>query len=196
MKTTSDNKLPLKNYQVTTNLVVFLCPILKGIFALFSSYFTLFQYLFPKKNKSTNLVVSCKFYLLKLPTFAANQLVSKMEIITFESKAYKELDNKITAIADYIFNHTEAESTNEDEIWVDSYEVCTFLKISEKTLQRLRVAGTIAYSNIRGRYFYKISEVKRMLEERLIRSNKENIQNLITNHQLYVKERRNIRKDK
>lgn len=148
------------------------------------------------KNKSTNLVVSCKFYLLQLPTFAANQLVSKMEIITFESKAYKELDNKITAIADYIFNHMEAESINEDEIWVDSYEVCTFLKISEKTLQRLRVAGTIAYSNIRGRYFYKISEVKRMLEERLIRSNKENIQDLITNHQLYVKERRNLRKDK
>ena len=27
-----------------------------------------------------------------------------MEIITFESKAYKDLDNKITAIADYIFN--------------------------------------------------------------------------------------------
>ena len=119
-----------------------------------------------------------------------------MEIITFESKAYKDLDNKITAIADYIFNHTEAESTNEDEIWVDSYEVCTFLKISEKTLQRLRVAGTIAYSNIRGRYFYKISEVKRMLEERVIKSNKENIQDLLTNHHLYVKERRNLRKDK
>lgn len=150
----------------------------------------------PTKNKSTNLVVSCKFCLLQLPTFAANQLVSKMEIITFESKAYKDLDNKITAIADYIFNHTEAENTNEDEIWVDSYEVCTFLKISEKTLQRLRVAGTIAYSNIRGRYFYKISEVKRMLEERLIKSNKDNINDLITNHQLYVKERRNIRKDK
>lgn len=80
----------------------------------------------PTKNKSTNLVVSCKFCLLQLPTFAANQLVSKMEIITFESKAYKDLDNKITAIADYIFNHTEAENTNEDEIWVDSYEVCTF----------------------------------------------------------------------
>ena len=78
------------------------------------------------------------------------------------------------------FNRMEAESTNEDEIWVDSYEVCTFLKISEKTLQRLRVAGTIAYSNIRGRYFYKISEVKRMLEERLIRSNKENIQDPVS----------------
>ena len=28
-----------------------------------------------------------------------------MEIITFESKAYKELDNKITTIANFIFNH-------------------------------------------------------------------------------------------
>ncbi len=53
-----------------------------------------------------------------------------MEIITFESKAYKELDNKITAIADYIFNHLDENKTDEDEIWVDSYEVCTFLKIS------------------------------------------------------------------
>ena len=85
------------------------------------------------KNKSTNLVVSCKFYLLEHPTFAANQLVSKMEIITFESKAYKELDNKITAIADYIFNHTEAESTNEDEIWVDSYEAVSYTHLTLPT---------------------------------------------------------------
>lgn len=142
------------------------------------------------------MVVPCNFYLLKPAIFAANQLVSEMEIITFESKAYKELDNKITAIADYIFNHTEAESTNEDEIWVDSYEVCTFLKISDRTLQRLRTAGTVTYSNIKGHYFYKIGEIKRLLEERLIKRDKDSINDLITNHQLYVKERRNIRKDK
>ena len=142
------------------------------------------------------MVIPCNFYLLRPAIFAANQLVSKMEIITFESKAYKELDNKITAIADYIFNHTEAESTNEDEIWVDSYEVCTFLKISDRTLQRLRTAGTVTYSNIKGHYFYKIGEIKRLLEERLIKRDKDSINDLITNHQLYVKERRNIRKDK
>ena len=142
------------------------------------------------------MVIPCNFYLLKPAIFAANQLVSEMEIITFESKAYKELDNKITAIADYIFNHTEAESTNEDEIWVDSYEVCTFLKISDRTLQRLRTAGTVTYSNIKGHYFYKIGEIKRLLEERLIKRDMDSINDLITNHQLYVKERRNIRKDK
>ena len=112
-----------------------------------------------------------------------------MEIITFESKAYRELDNKITAIADYIFNHL-------DEIWVDSYEVCTFLKISDRTLQRLRAAGMISYSDIKGHYFYKIKEVKRMLEERLIKRDKECINELITNHQKYVKERRNSKQNK
>ena len=90
-----------------------------------------------------------------------------MEIITFESKAYKELDNKITAIADYIFNHLDENKTDEDEIWVDSYEVCTFLKISDRTLQRLRAAGMISYSDIKGHYFYKIKEVKRMLADSL-----------------------------
>ena len=125
------------------------------------------------------MVIPCNFYLLKPAIFAANQLVSEMEIITFESKAYKELDNKITAIADYIFNHTEAESTNEDEIWVDSYEVCTFLKISDRTLQRLRAAGTVTYSNIKGHYFYKIGEIKRLLEERLIKRDKEDRKSVV-----------------
>ena len=72
------------------------------------------------------------------------------------SKAYKELDNKITAIADYIFNHFDEYKTDEDEIWGDSYEVCTFLKISDRTLQRLRAAGMISYSDIKGHYLYKI----------------------------------------
>ena len=137
------------------------------------------------------------FYFPVRLNFAAKSIkVSDMDVITMESKAYNELDNKNTALADYIFNRLEAEKPNEDDMWVDSYEVCTFLKISEKTLQRLRVSGTIAYSNIRGRYFYKVSEIRRMLEERLVKSNKENIDNLITNHQLYAKERRNLRKDK
>ena len=88
-------------------------------------------------------------YFSATPNFAANQLVSDMEIITFESKAYKELDNKITAIADYIFNHLDSGKPDEDEIWVDSYEVCTFLKISDRTLQRLRAAGLVSYSDIK-----------------------------------------------
>lgn len=119
-----------------------------------------------------------------------------MDVITVETKAFKELMAKINVIANYVFSRQDDCKENEDDIWVDSYEVCTFLKISGRTLQRLRSKGEIAYSTIRGRNFYKIGEIKRLLESRLIKSNDECMRNLITNHKLYVKERRNIREDK
>ncbi len=72
-----------------------------------------------------------------------------MEVITIESKAFKELQTKINTIANYITAQQEVASLDDDEIWVDSYEVCTFLKISERTLQRLRSNGEISYSKIR-----------------------------------------------
>ena len=75
--------------------------------------------------------------------------------------------------------------------------VCvTFLQISDRTLQRLRAKGVVAFSNIGGRCYYKIGELKRLLEERLIKSNDECMRNLITNHELYAKERRNTKQDK
>ena len=86
-----------------------------------------------------------------------------MDVITIESKAYKEIVAKIDVIANYV---------------------------------RLRAKGVVAFSNIGGRCYYKIGELKRLLEERLVKSNKENIDNLITNHQLYAKERRNTKQDK
>ena len=119
-----------------------------------------------------------------------------MDVITVETKAFKELMAKINVIANYVFSRQDDCKENEDDIWVDSYEVCTFLKISDRTLQRLRSKGEIAYSTIRGRNFYKIGEIKRLLESRLRKSNDECMRNLITNHKLYVKERRNIREDK
>jgi hypothetical protein len=136
------------------------------------------------------------FYFPEPPNFAANQLVNEMDVITVETKAFKELMAKINVIASYVFSRQDDCKENEDDIWVDSYEVCTFLKISDRTLQRLRSKGEIAYSTIRGRNFYKIGEIKRLLESRLIKSNDECMRNLITNHKLYVKERRNLREDK
>ena len=116
-----------------------------------------------------------------------------MDVITIESKAYKEIVAKIDVIANYVFS--QEDTKNEDEIWVDSYEVCTFLQISDRTLQRLRAKGVVAFSNIGGRCYYKIGELKRLLEERLIKSNDECMRNLITNHELYAKERRNTKQD-
>ncbi len=114
-----------------------------------------------------------------------------MEVVTIESQAYKDLVAKINAIAKFVATHQEGDTGNPDELWVDSYEVCTFLKISQRTLQRIRSKGEISYSRIRGRNFYKIGEIKRLLESRLIKSSKEHLKDLIANHKPFVKQKHN-----
>ena len=54
-----------------------------------------------------------------------------------EATAYKELIRKIEKIADYVFKK-ESKPNEEEEIWLDNQEVANLLRISTKTLQRLR----------------------------------------------------------
>lgn len=119
-----------------------------------------------------------------------------MDVITIESQAYKDLVTKINAIAKFVVDHQDDDTVNPDEMWVDSYEVCTFLKISERTLQRLRSNRLISYSIISGKSYYTIAEIKRMLNEKRIRSTEECINDLINNHKLYAQQRRTIKTDK
>lgn len=114
-----------------------------------------------------------------------------MEVITIDSEAYKNIVEKIDSIANYIKDQNDTDgSANLDNEWVDSYEVCTFLKISERTLQRLRTNGTISYSIISGKTYYTITEIKRVLKERLIKSTDEHLQDLIRGHQEYAEQRK------
>ena len=60
-----------------------------------------------------------------------------MEVVTFESKAYQDLIQKIENIADYV-SKNKLDSTPKTEVWLNSNEVADLLKISIRTLQRLR----------------------------------------------------------
>lgn len=92
-----------------------------------------------------------------------------MEVITIDSKAYRELMNKIDQIADFVVNHNRGDNEVIDkEVWLDSQEVANLLRISTKTLQRLRKENLISYTILRGRCLYKLSEIERGLNERLI----------------------------
>ncbi|MDR3247117.1 MAG: helix-turn-helix domain-containing protein [Prevotellaceae bacterium] len=119
-----------------------------------------------------------------------------MDVITIESQAYKDLIAKINSIAKFVISHQESEKEQNIDGWVDSYEVCSFLKISSRTLQRLRTDRIINYSKIRGKNYYKLSEVSRLLNEHIINSSEDCLQNLIKNHQLHVEQRRDTKTDK
>jgi len=47
--------------------------------------------------------------------------------------------------------------------WLDNQDVCQMLNISPRTLQTLRDNGTLAYSQINRKVYYKSEDVKRIL---------------------------------
>lgn len=93
-----------------------------------------------------------------------------MELITFESKTYQELVRKIDRIAAYIAKCETANTEQDKDIWLDSNELSDLLKISTRTLQRLRKDNLISYSMLRGKCLYRLSDVEKSLRERLIPS--------------------------
>lgn len=104
-----------------------------------------------------------------------------MEVITFESEAYKALIGKIEKIAGYV---AEAQLPSEEkkEAWLDSNQLAEALGISTRTLQRLRDENLISYSMLRGRCMYKLSEVERCLEERTIRCKPQTLKDFRKNY--------------
>ena len=49
-------------------------------------------------------------------------------------------------------------------IWLDNQDVMLILKISERTLRRHRLEGRIPFSQIKGKYYYKQTDIDDMLE--------------------------------
>jgi K+-sensing histidine kinase KdpD len=101
-----------------------------------------------------------------------------MEITTIELQAFKELQSKLDLIVSVI---TEIKSQQAERVldeWMDNHDVCELLKISPKTLQRLRAAGAVTYSRINGKIFYRPSEIQRLMEEKLVRSSDEQLESI------------------
>ena len=104
-----------------------------------------------------------------------------MEVITIDSKAFQQLVEQVNHIADYVHEARLEQTTNSDDEWVDSQTVCQYLRICEKTLQRLRAAGKIAYSGVGNKYYYQLAEIKRCLKAHLIKSGEEMLDDLMQN---------------
>jgi len=135
---------------------------------------------------------------------AAKMLNDKIEKIyldvrgkIFELEESGEINSmKASEIKSYILadkvqpNKVTFYSVANDYIGGNSYEVCTFLRISERTLQRLRSSGQVSYSIISGKSYYQIKELKRLLKAHLIKSEADSIDDLIVQHQQYNDVRR------
>ncbi|WP_430934008.1 helix-turn-helix domain-containing protein [Saccharicrinis sp. 156] len=99
-----------------------------------------------------------------------------MNVVTIESEAYKALIEKIDSLSRFV--ELNQPSVNPEEAWIDGEDVCTYLRISSRTLQRLRSSGKIAYSSLGGKIYYTIAEIKKLLESRKVRTSVESVDEL------------------
>jgi len=86
-----------------------------------------------------------------------------MEVISIERSTYEEL---LTCFNSFVTKMKEMASRGKDkglDDWLDNQDVCQMLNISPRTLQTLRDNGTLAYSQINRKVYYKPEDVERIL---------------------------------
>ncbi len=86
-----------------------------------------------------------------------------MEVISIERSTYEEL---LTNFNSFVTKMKEMASRGNDKglgNWLDNQDVCQMLNISPRTLQTFRDNGTLAYSQINRKVYYKPEDVERIL---------------------------------
>lgn len=106
-----------------------------------------------------------------------------MEIITFDHEVYKDLSEKIGRIADYVFKK-EAQPQHTPEIWLTSEELADLLKISTRTLQRLRKERVVPYSMMRSKCIYRLSDIEECISRRIVACTPQTLEEFRKNYYL------------
>ena len=86
-----------------------------------------------------------------------------MEIVNIEAKTFEAMLSKFEGFAKSMEHLFSLHSDRELSEWMDNQDVCFLLKISPRTLQTLRDNGTLAYSQISHKTYYKPEDVKKIL---------------------------------
>ncbi|ADY31028.1 MULTISPECIES: helix-turn-helix domain-containing protein [Flavobacteriaceae] len=51
------------------------------------------------------------------------------------------------------------------DTWIDNQDVLQTLHISKRTLQTLRTNGTLPYSKVKGKFYYKVADIEQLLQD-------------------------------
>lgn len=99
-----------------------------------------------------------------------------MEVITFDSRAYKKLEAKINTILAYVTTHPNEQTENEEnkEKLFDSKEVAKILQVSTRTVLRMRMKGEISFVRIGGRVRFRQADFNDYIENRKILTREQN----------------------
>ena len=96
-----------------------------------------------------------------------------MEVISIERSTYEEL---LTSFNSFVTQMKAMAGRGTDKRlgeWLDNQDVCQILNVSPRRLQTLRQNGTLAYSQIEHKTYYKPEDVERIIP--LLEHNKKEV---------------------
>ena len=86
-----------------------------------------------------------------------------MEIINIDANTFEKMLSKFEHFADRTEALCRLYGEKDISEWLDNQDVCQLLNISKRTLQTLRDNGTLAYTQISHKIFYKPGDVQSVL---------------------------------
>ena len=91
------------------------------------------------------------------------------EFVIISKDVFEEMVGKFNRFSDRVNEILSKREEGKLSRWMDNQEVCQQLRISPRTLQTLRDNGTLAYSQIGHKIFYKpedVLHIVRLVEDR------------------------------
>ena len=86
-----------------------------------------------------------------------------MEVIVISKEKFEEMVGKFNRLSNRVNEIIGKHEKGKLSRWMDNQDVCQQLRISPRTLQTLRDNGTLAYSQIGHKIFYKPEDVQRIV---------------------------------
>jgi len=86
-----------------------------------------------------------------------------MEIINLDAETFEEMLSTFERFACRMKELCRLHGEKDLSEWLDNQDVCVLLNISLRTLQTLRDNGTLAFSRINHKTYYKSSDIQKIL---------------------------------
>jgi hypothetical protein len=92
-----------------------------------------------------------------------------MEIISIEKKAFETMMARFEQLEDNVQTLCCQLGDKGLKNWYDNQEVCLMLRLSPRTLQTLRDNGTLPYTQINRKIYYRPEDVQNVIKNNIVK---------------------------
>lgn len=88
-----------------------------------------------------------------------------MEIVTVEASTFEAMMTRFESFVERVETLCRMSGDKSLQKWLDNQDVCEILSISKRTLQTYRDNGTLAFTQIGHKMFYRPEDVQRVINK-------------------------------